>query len=154
MANFQGGGFQLDLPDDIVDASSYVFVQDDGSDSPPILRVTSQVVEDIPEDIDAYVAQRIQAERDASSILQLLEASSNKRDNWLYGIATVAWGDEPSALKERRIYLFVDETPARLFNLSITAPTPAFDEGVAYFAGAIRSFLPNDVQKLIPDTGN
>lgn len=152
MANFQGGGFQLDLPEDVVDASSYVFVKDDGSVTPPILRVTSHMVEEMPEDIDIWVAQRIQTEKEASAILELLEASSNKRNNWLYGVATVVWGGEPGALKERRVYLFVDEKPVRFFNLSITAPTPIFAESVAYFAGAIRSFLPNDVQKLVPDT--
>ncbi|MDA1076896.1 MAG: hypothetical protein O3A63_19420 [Proteobacteria bacterium] len=147
--NFQGGGFSLDLPEGVVDSSAYVFVKDDESNAPPMLQITHQVVPSVPSDIDAFLHERIDPEIDAVKILELLETSVNRRDNWTYGIATLVWGREPESLKERRIYLFVEEPGIRLFTLIVKAPEAKFDAAIEYFTSSMRSFAPNEIQRLL-----
>jgi hypothetical protein len=149
MKPYQGAGFSIELPDDIADASSFVFVRDDQSDSPPTLRITLQPVAEAPADMGSYLRDLLHKECARVPGLELVDTSVNSRDNWLYGIATLAWGQEIYSLRERRIYLFVADERPRHFVLSVTAPGNAFDEANLYFAGAIRSFMPNEVQNFV-----
>jgi hypothetical protein len=148
---FQGGGFALDLPDGLVDASAYVFVANDESSSPPMLQITHRLVSKVPEDVGEYMQELLDQEQQAAPMLEIEETSVNQRDTWTYGIATLSWGPEPESLKERRIYLFVDEQPCRLFILAVKAPSVGFDAGNSLFADALRSFAPNDVQQMLPE---
>ena len=151
MNSFQGTGFQLSLPEDAIDASYYVFLRNDGSPTPAQLRITAISVPEVPEDVEEFANAQLKRERKAMPDLDVVELTANERDNWIYATATVDLGESPTDLREQRIYLFVSEAQARLFTITVSAPKPTFDEANAYFAETIRSFVPNDVQNLLPE---
>ena len=153
MTTFQGTGFLLDLPEDTIDASTYFFVRNDGSSNPPTLRVTAQAIIEIPPDIDAHITMVLKEELAVAPDLILIDKTVNQRNDWIYCVVTLAWGTDLTSPRQRRIYLYVDGQPTRLFTLVLTSTNEDFGDATAYFADTIRSFNPNDIQNVLPEVG-
>lgn len=148
MTTFQGSGFAIQLPEDVLDGSSYTFVKNDEAPVPPMLRITGARADAVPADMDRYLSDTCAAELAVNRNLEILSIFSHRRDSWHYGIVRLSWGGGPHGLREQRIYLFVEEPVVRRFVITVTASEANFEGALEYFREAVRSFTPNDVQRL------
>lgn len=144
--SFQGSGFELELPDEVINASSYVFIRPDPSAVPASLRINPISTDTIPSDLQSDLESLLHTEAETSEQLTVLQISTNARENWTYGFATLAWQFGETEIRERRIYLYIDDNPIRHFIFTIQALADEFDDAVAYFNEGIRTFNPNELQ--------
>lgn len=148
MTAFQGSGFAISLPVGVLDGSSYTFVKDDPSPIPPMLRISCARADAIPADMARFLTDTCAAEAAANPSLEILTSTTHRRDAWHYGTVRLSWGKGPQALHEQRIYLFVDEPVVRRFVITVTAGEADFEAALRYFRDTIRSFSPNEQQRL------
>jgi hypothetical protein len=144
--SFQGSGFVIELPAEVLDASSYVFVKPDPSPAPATLRISPTPVDAIPADLQGDLEAALTTEAASIPALSVQQISTNKRDNWTYGFVTLAWEFDELKINERRIYLYIDDEPLRHFVFTIQAMADQFEDAMSYFSESLRSFAPNDDQ--------
>jgi hypothetical protein len=143
MADFQGGGFRLQLPDDYEDASAYTFLLPalmpaGGTIMPHIVVRSEAVAADL--DLRARMTQLRAQETAALPGFTLLSEAFGRRGDCDAATLTVEWGPAEARLRQRRAYVLVQQPKPRLYQVAATSLAEHFAASEAVFNRVINSF--------------
>ncbi len=141
--SFQASEFSVELPDGVIDASSYCFVFPHAGEFPPnlIIRCEHQPAEF---DLAAYVAAQREALEASAENFTLVNEISSKRDFWTYIVSIVEWGPDDSRIRQKQTYVFVPGQRNRLFILTGSDLADNFEQSDGIFNQVIRTLKPLD----------
>ena len=141
MANFQGSGFALELPDEAQDVSSYCFSFPELGAMPPNLTVSVEKHKDQP-DLEAFAEARTAPMRDVLDDFEVLSEQRQQRDNWDYMVSIVQWQAGDVLTRQKRLFIYVPEPEHTMYVLTATDLADNVENSDAAIDQVIRSFKP------------
>ena len=145
MPSFQGSGFSIELPEDVIDASSYCFSFPEAGEFSPILMIKCERQQD-ELDLSAYVNEQRDAIRASVENFTVISEMSKSRGAWDYVISVTEWGPDESRTRQKQLFVYVPGEIPRLFTLTGTDFAANFENSEPLFDQIIRTFKPNDIQ--------
>lgn len=146
MPAFQGSGFTLELPEETVDGSSYVFLlpREGGT----AMASVSVRVERRREAVDLaeYARSLRPPEGEGEAEFRVLSESFHDRGAWPYLVSVTDWGEGEAAIRRKEIFVLIAGEPNTVYHLTASERASRFHECEAMLDGILRSFRPNDVQ--------
>ena len=145
MPKFQGSGFSVELPEEVMDASSYCFSFPEAGEFSPHLTIKFEQQTDKP-DLNAYVSKQRVALRAGVENFSVISELSKSRGSWDYVISVIEWGPDESRTRQKQFFVYVPGEIPRLFTLTGTDLAANFERSESLFDQVIRTFKPNDIQ--------
>lgn len=151
--DFKGSGFTLQLPEGTVDASSYMFAfpHSDGQYT-PTLSVKCEICDE-QLDLDSLVDENERALLAAVPEGSAVSRSRHRTVGREYIVSVVQWGPEMSQMKQKFVYLLVDDALTRLYTMIYTNTTEGFPVFEPTIDGIIRSFQVSNEQLISANVG-
>jgi hypothetical protein len=144
---FQASGFSVDVPDDVVDASAYVFSFPASGGLPPNVSIRFESGEDL--DLESRRQEVLERIRDSyPDPVFKLEDPVRSRGDWQYFTYIVEFGDEGQRLRQKEMHLRILQPRPTLYIFSGTDTDENFERFEPYFDSMVRSFNPNEIQRI------
>ena len=144
---FQASGFSVDVPDDVVDASAYVFSFPALGGLPPNVTIRFEAAENL--DLESRRQEVLERVRDSYvDPVFKLEDPVRSRGDWQYFTFIVEFGDEGQRLRQKEMQLRILQPQPTLYVISGTDFGDNFERFESYFDGIVRSFNPNEIQRI------
>lgn len=149
MTSFQGSGFTLELPENAIDGSSYVFLLP-GGDGPSMPSVSVRVQRRRASvTLDDYIREmRPDDAGDGPAAFTVVAETLHDRGAWPYVVSVTEWGEGDQAIRRKEVFILIAGEVNTIYHLcgadlasSFAASEPAID-------AVMRSFRPNDGQLL------
>ena len=139
MAQFQGLGFTIDVPDNCEDASSYTFVLPDEGNYAPNITIRFENVE-ADFDLKKSVNADLNALGQQMEVFELISQSSGKREENDGIMSTYEWGKGIARMRQKQVVLLVPGEKPRKYILTTTDLASQADNSEPVFDQMLRSF--------------
>jgi hypothetical protein len=140
MPEFTGNDFEIQLPPDYSDESTYAFALPARAGFRPSVVVKTERLAK-PVELPAYAAQQLEK---IQTVLQKMEVVSSgpaaHGELQAYG-SIFDWGEPARRVRQKQRYILLND-PARVVTLTATHLSDAFAEAEALFDAIILSFKP------------
>jgi hypothetical protein len=144
---FQASGFAIDLPDGVMDSSSYVFCFPEIGSFTPTVCIRFEVADQV--DMDVRLQEVRQTLHDSFPDLALTgETDVRTRGSWRYFTHVAEFGEPESRMRMKEIQLLIPEPRPTLYVITGTALAADFPKFEPLYDSMVRTFEPNDVQRL------
>jgi len=145
--SFQGSGFSIELPPGAMDASAYVFSFPELGELSPNISVRFETGENV--DMEARRRQVCERIRDTfPNAVFKVEDETRRRGDWEYFTNVVEFGEDSQKLCQKELHLKIMNPGPTVYVFSGTDLLENFDEFEPTFDAIVRSFQPNDIQRL------
>ncbi|MCF6281490.1 MAG: DcrB-related protein [Candidatus Polarisedimenticolaceae bacterium] len=147
MPKFQGSGFAVELPEGLLDFSTYTYVLPVKSGFSPNLVIRFELVQGKPDLID-YVKQAMDRLSENLDAFELINQASGKRGGCDGVMNLFEWGEGKGRMRQKQIFLLTAGKKQRIYTLTtldLAANSAASDPA---FERILRSFTPNELQCL------
>ncbi|WP_181388383.1 DcrB-related protein [Vibrio albus] len=145
MAQFQGSGFSIYLPDSCMDASAYTFVLPYNQGFSANLTIRFEHVPDGYE-LEKSVKDELAALSNRLNDFTLISQNAGQREGNDGVIAVYEWGEGQARMRQRVITLLVQGDMPRKYILTTTDLVAGAEESDAVFNQILQSFALNDIQ--------
>lgn len=141
MALFQGAGFSIELPEQYVDASSYVFAFPSGEPFSPNLTIRFQ---ELQGNLDPQKCADDELDGLKASVdeFALLSQQSGKRGASDGVMSVFEWGKGAARVRQKQVVLLVNSKPPKKFVLTATCLASQAEETEPVFNQVLASFQP------------
>jgi len=144
---FQASGFSVDVPEDSVDASRYVFVFPELGGLPPNLVIRFEICQD--PDMPARREQVLETIRESfPNPYFSLENEVQQRGDWQYFTHVFEFGEEGQRLRQKELHLHITKPRPTLYIFSGVDQASNFERFEPFFDAMVRSFQPNEIQRI------
>jgi hypothetical protein len=145
MAEFQGAGFRLDLPDGATDASTFAFVLRGGAPFKPSAVVRRDRKPALRDLLDYVIEQRT-AIRQSVAQFELVRETVHSHRGRPAVTTRFEWNlPDGTRLSQTQLYVWAVEREL-VYSLTLTDRADAVAGSEALFARVLESFEPNDRQ--------
>lgn len=142
MAHFEGAGFEIKVPDDCTDMSTYVFAFPASSRFQPSIVVKTEVRGEKPE-VQRYAMQQINTLQENLLDFKILSQTPGKQGTRDLVMAIFEWGpdEEGHRIRQKQMYVSVPERSS-FYTLTATNLAADFEQTESLFNAVFRSFAP------------
>jgi hypothetical protein len=142
MAHFQGASFDIKVPDDCTDMSTYVFAFPASPRFQPSVVIKTEVRGEKPA-VQRYASQQINALQENLLDFRILSQTPSRQGTRDLVIAIFEWGPagETQRIRQKQMYLAVPERSS-FYTLTATNLAADFDQTESLFNAIFRSFTP------------
>lgn len=145
MANFQGSGFALNMPDEFVDATAYCFAFPQVGDFAPNLTVQFERRASPPELVEEL--EKLQRSlKFAVDGFSVLSQATYQSANGPYVFSVSEWGPADARIRQMHVLLYGTAGKPTLYTLTATDRADNFAKSEPLFRQVMGSFAPNDQQ--------
>ncbi|MGD9341403.1 MAG: hypothetical protein PVG76_10750 [Chromatiales bacterium] len=146
--DFKGSGFSLQLPDGTVDASSYAFAfpHSEGQYT-PTLTVKCEICH-ADTDLGSIVDEHERALLETVPDGEALSRSRHRTVGREYIVSVVGWGPQSMQMRQKFVYLLIEEAVTRLYTMIYTNTSEGFAVFEPTIDAIIRSFQATNEQLI------
>ena len=145
--NFQGSGFTIDVPESVIDCSVYTFSLPEIGETAPNFLLRFEVADAV--DMNARREEVLERFRDGfDDVLFTTEDEVNSRGDWEYFTIVLQSGPEEQRQCLKELHLLITQPVPTVYVFSGGAPLDVFPQFESIFDGVVRSFQPNEIQRL------
>ncbi len=141
MPKFQGSGFSIDLPDDCVDASSYMFVLPENNGYSANLSIRSQSAVTVS-DLKAHVNSMLDALKSNAPDFVLTKQVAGKRGPNEGVMSQYEWGTGDSRVRQKQYCLMTPGKAPMLYILTSTDLVSNAAGSDPVFNAMMKNFVP------------
>jgi hypothetical protein len=141
MAKFQGSGFSIDVPDDCVDATSYMFVLPENNGYSANLSIRSESAVTVS-DLTAHVNSMLDALKNSAPDFILMKQMAGKRGPNEGVMSQYEWGTGKSRVRQKQYCLMTPGKAARLYILTSTDLVINAAKSDPVFNAMMKKFMP------------
>jgi hypothetical protein len=138
MSTFRGTDFQIELPDEYRDESTYAFAFRSRSGfSPSVVVKTERLAQ--PSELSAYVEQQLDKIKQLLPSVTVVSVASDRHGGAAAQTAIYDWGEARRRVRQKQRCILLS-SPDRVVTLTATALLETFAETEALFDAVFRSF--------------
>ena len=144
---FQASGFSVEVPDEAIDASAYTFSYPGLGSLPPNIVIQFEFGDDV--DMGARRAEVL--ERIESSYPQVdirVQDEVRSRGDWEYFTIVAEFGEGEARMVQKQLQLRAQQPKPTVYVFSGTDLASNFPVFEPHFDAMVRSFQPNEVQRV------
>lgn len=140
MATFQGTDFEIELPAEFRDESTYAFAFRARSDFAPSVVVKTERLAQ-PTDLATYVEQQLDKIRQLLPSVTVVSNTPDPQGGLVARTSIYEWGEPRRRVRQKQRYIHLSD-PNRVVTLTATSLTETFSETEALFDAILLSFRP------------
>jgi hypothetical protein len=140
MPAFKGSDFEIQLPDEFSDESTYAFAFRARSNFRPSVAVKTERLAE-PLELATYVAQQLERIRSLLQDVSVVSSGPEKHEGLTAYGSVYDWGEATRRVRQRQHYILLNE-PLRVVTLTGTGLRESFAEAEALFNAIFHSFKP------------
>jgi hypothetical protein len=141
MPNFQGAGFNIELPENCTDASTYTFVLPECNGFSATLNIRHESAAEVG-DLKTHINVSLKALRDSVKNFTLLNQAAGKRGEHQGLMTSYEWGDGQSRVRQKQYCLMTSGEQPKIYILTSTDLVSNAAESDRVFNGIMKSFAP------------
>lgn len=141
MQKFVGSGFSVDLPDDCVDASSYMFVLPEHNGYSPNISIRFESAVTI-NDLKAHVNATLELLKKSAPAFVMKKQVSGKRGANEGVMSQYEWGEGATRVRQTQYCLMTPGEAARLYILTSTDLVGNASKSDPVFNAMMKNFTP------------
>jgi hypothetical protein len=140
MPDFRGNDFEIQLPADYSDESTYAFALPARVDFRPSVVVKAERLAK-PVELSTYAAEQLEKIQGLLPRVALIEAGHAVHGEFAAYTSVYDWGEPARRVRQKQRYILLDD-PARVVTLTATNLRDHFAEAEALFDAIFLSFRP------------
>ena len=141
MANFQGTGFSIELPDDCTDASTYTFVLPENNGFSATLNIRHESATEVS-DLKSHINVSLKALRASVANFTLLNQAAGKRGEHQGLMTSYEWGEGASRVRQKQYCLMTSGENPKLYILTSTDLVSNAAQSDRVFNSIMKTFTP------------
>jgi len=140
MPKFKGTDFEIELPTEFTDESTYAFALRARADFRPSITVKTERLKD-PTELPAYVEKQLENIKKLLPDVAVVSGTPAKHGDFPAHISIYDWGDKARRVRQKQHYVLLRH-PDRVVTLTGTSLRETFDQTEELFDAIFRSFKP------------
>lgn len=140
MPAFRANDFEIQLPADFSDESTYAFALPARANFRPSIVVKTERLT-VPVDLSSYVAHQLAKIRELLQDVSVIASGPAQHGGLAAFTSTYDWGERSRRIRQKQHYLLLDN-PARIVTLTATSLCETFAEAETLFNAIFLSFKP------------
>ena len=140
MPKFRGTDFEIELPSEFSDESTYAFAFRARADFRPSITVKTERLRE-PTELPAYVEKQLENIKKLLPDVAVVSGAPTKHGNFPAHTSIYDWGDKARRVRQKQRYILLKD-PARVVTLTGTSLRETFDQTEELFDAIFRSFKP------------
>jgi hypothetical protein len=141
MPNFQGTGFNIELPEDCTDASTYTFVLPENNGFSATLNIRHESATEV-KNLKAHINVSLKALRDSVTNFTLLNQAAGKRGEHEGLMTSFEWGEGPGRVRQKQYCLMTSGENPKIYILTSTDLVSNAAQSDRVFNSIMKSFVP------------